>query len=1148
MPIAYQFLPWVRRGLARAVQAADTPAAAARPQISVGLTLQAREHGQSPGVVSGQIDLSLYGPGDVIGIDPRLVVRTEPRAGTRNFEPNYLAAIDFDPPDFPWMMTPLAATGQRLRPWLVLVVLRSTAATQPRLQPGAPLPSLSLTAEQVVRELPDLTDAALWAHGQAVSAHGADAVSQLDKELQQRPERNVSRLVCPRRLEPGTAYIACVVPAFEVGRLRGLGRPVAADATLAPAWNHAQPNATELPVYHHWSFGTGPVGDIESLARRIRTPDKYAHDTALRAQLGHIGEMPVAVDADHLLFDGPAPGRTLFEGALVSLGFQPDKVDMPSASKLQAMLDSGPALTSAGSPQAARAPTLSPPLYGAYPARRHQVQLGLCNTRWLDQLNLQPRYRLAAGWGAEIVRRHQDEFMQAAWEQVGEVLAAERAFSLSRLARDVLKAVERRHLARLPEHRLLAVLAPARGRLQLGVAESLFGRIENSTLPAELFDGAMRRFSAPTRPALRLARWRTRDAVLPSPAQQLQNLFTQFADASQHLARIDPNRFVPDGLQGSRSFDAIPMPADLTQSIDLKEYLGVEGSITGAELQQLRTRTAAAREAAERAKPAPAQLGDIWTTGILTEVHRRRLRELQSVSGQPLDMAAVEKLLQQASKSRVDGVLVSVSASGRVNAQGLQLQAASGQIQRAGALLGPQPSDPGRAPSARTAQTLAQVPLLPLHQYGLAALWSSMPVDTLGRGSAVVELRFHKGRFAPASEPAPPVPSDRVHTVTLPPLEKRPAVLARYAQAFRDYHGLKESVQQSRSIAVAPVDLARAQTVAQVRARLDPAHTVPQRLATTLTLGGQAVAFDAARGLVGPALQTRLDLALAPNLRLVTPVAWDRVMAYPHLTMPLSRKLERIAPEVFLPGVGVLPDDFIMAVSTNPRFVEALMLGANHEMGRELLWQGFPTDQRGTPLRHFWQRLDGATDIDPIHQWGPRPLGGQPGSTPMLVLLLRGQLLERFPHLSIYAYPKAPNDKRPGGDSPAEMDPNAIERPVLRGHLGSDITYVGFGPRIRPEESELRNWFFVLEEHMTEPRFGFDDPDGPRRQGPGWMDVDWSEVGVAAGQCFSGADLRRAPPARSQPDWTEPHAALVAEALLQRPFRGYYAGSKLVPR
>ena len=179
-------------------------------------------------------------------------------------------------------------------------------------------------------------------------------------------------------------------------------------------------------------------------------------------------------------------------------------------------------------------------------------------------------------------------------------------------------------------------------------------------------------------------------------------------------------------------------------------------------------------------------------------------------------------------------------------------------------------------------------------------------------------------------------------------------------------------------------------------------------------------------------IAARLDLAVAERLRYVIPLFFDRVMAFPHLTFPLSKKLEVLAPEVFLPGVGLLPEDFIMAVKTNPRFVEALMLGANHEMGRELLWQGFPTDSRGTPFQRFWQRFDDAHDIAPVHQWQPVPLGSQPGNTAMLVLLIRGQLLERFPTLSIYAYPIDAQETRPGGGSPPppagtvdpkEMDP-----------------------------------------------------------------------------------------------------------------------------
>ena len=131
---------------------------------------------------------------------------------------------------------------------------------------------------------------------------------------------------------------------------------------------------------------------------------------------------------------------------------------------------------------------------------------------WLDGLSLQPRYRLAAGWGAEVVRQNQDEFMQAAWEQVGDVLAAERAFSLARLSRDVLKRVEARHLAKLSPERLLAVMAPARARIAVAAdadrctAAWRARRCRRSCSTARCAASPAR--AAPT---LRMAHWRERN-------------------------------------------------------------------------------------------------------------------------------------------------------------------------------------------------------------------------------------------------------------------------------------------------------------------------------------------------------------------------------------------------------------------------------------------------------------------------------------------------------------------------------------------------------------------------------------------------------------------------------------------------------------
>ena len=88
----YSFLPWLRQGVANAIAA---PPAGPRASIQVDLQLAA-----NPVVAGPQLtapitqSIELYGPGDIIGVDSRVIVRTEPRQFVTNFESNYLAACD----------------------------------------------------------------------------------------------------------------------------------------------------------------------------------------------------------------------------------------------------------------------------------------------------------------------------------------------------------------------------------------------------------------------------------------------------------------------------------------------------------------------------------------------------------------------------------------------------------------------------------------------------------------------------------------------------------------------------------------------------------------------------------------------------------------------------------------------------------------------------------------------------------------------------------------------------------------------------------------------------------------------------------------------------------------------------------------------
>src|SRR5207249_845035 len=106
--------------------------------------------------------------------------------------------------------------------------------------------------------------------------------------------------------------------------------------------------------------------------------------------------------------------------------------------------------------------------------------------------------------------------------------------------------------------------------------------------------------------------------------------------------------------------------------------------------------------------------------------------------------------------------------------------------------------------------------------------------------------------------------------------------------------------------------------------------------------------------------------------------------------------LRNLSQDMIAPGLNDVPDNTVSLLKTNPRFVEAYMAGLNHEMARELLWRGYPTDQRGTYFQSFWDRRGApsaqtTTDIPPIPAWPPDQHLGQIAASAgnLLVLLIR---------------------------------------------------------------------------------------------------------------------------------------------------------------
>ena len=162
---ALSFLPWTRQGAAASINAPDP--LTANLSGAAELTANVAVNGGSVPPVT----VRLRGPADVQGIDANQVVRTDPRPGSTDFEPNCFPSIEFDRADFPWLFTPASPTTDgRLRPWLWSIAVRKQDGVTYSSASDGPLPTLRIgVPAQPTLELPDLSESWAWAHAQAAA-------------------------------------------------------------------------------------------------------------------------------------------------------------------------------------------------------------------------------------------------------------------------------------------------------------------------------------------------------------------------------------------------------------------------------------------------------------------------------------------------------------------------------------------------------------------------------------------------------------------------------------------------------------------------------------------------------------------------------------------------------------------------------------------------------------------------------------------------------------------------------------------------------------------------------------------------------------------------------------------------------------------
>ncbi|MBP1151251.1 hypothetical protein [Methylocaldum sp. RMAD-M] len=982
----YTFLPFYRTGLASAVDRGTD----GRGELEVSIQAKIGSNEES-----FSRTIRLIGPGDLRGIDPRAIIRVEPRPLTNDFEPNYLAAIEFFDEDFPWRYSPQAPAGDRLLPWVALIVLEEGEFEGPKDQ-GPELPPFISIQKEHAAKLPPPDQLWAWAHTHLNSISASSANPRATAAaLTGNPALGCSRLLAPRRLQPNKAYWAFLVPTFETGRRAGLV-PQAIQPNRPFAWDRA--SSTTLPVYFHWQFRTGTEGDFEALAARLKAkaPDKTVgrRPMDLSRPLPGMpekgkGSIPKILNIPPQKSGVPEPARPVLdlEGALQIPGAKPSadfweaqsKADFQSwladfinlgevwTINTQNRLSGAPEL-----PSGIKLPIVLPPSYGRWQANIEALEPAQAEDRWLEQINLDPSNRVAAAFGTQVVQKNQEDFMARAWRQYGELFEANRFRFRAQFFRELLTSVELKHFTALSEANLLATTAFVHPKVlaETGERRTVFGVIDASILPQAAVQTTMRRILRANGPITK-----------------------RFGGAKGGL------KPVLEALAAGRASLAPP----LNQPED-RLTLATWGD---------RHRV-------------PGEIG--WLCGLwkrLPPFIRNFLEQL---------LILVEKLpaIGIIARFLLDSLAVCHSKPA-LSAEGLTPQAVE-EAQVAGGWV--PLANPGETPQVRI-EDRAPAPENPIFS---SAAWN-----------------FRQAAL------------NATEWLTLPIPEPKPRPM-----------------------------LDVASTAATLRKSLIPYITVPERV--------------------------RLFFMLPPWVKLPSYDPLEAIMAYPSFDDATYAFLRKLSEEHLVPNLSKIENNTVTLLETNWRFIESFLVGLNHEMGRELLWRGYPTDRRGSYFRQFWdvagiprahdsqgRIVEMFRDIHPIHGWksegkltelgGNRPIGKKVTSN--LVLVIRGDLLRRYPNTEVFAVKAVPNPKprpkddgfehlnrKPGNDlnEPTNSQrQNPVFGPV---QLAADIFGYGFNLEkgevigVDAGEGERVNlgWYFVLRERFAEPRFGLDEPKSPPKQ------------------------------------------------------------------
>jgi hypothetical protein len=707
-------------------------------------------------------------------------------------------------------------------------------------------------------------------------------------------------------------------------------------------------------------------------------------------------------------------------------------------------------------------PVVQPPAYGRWPAQTMHVdpQTG----GWIGDLNLSPTRRVVARLGGDVVRTQQEELVAEARRQAGAYQAARRARDYLALGELTAARLVTRRFTDVSSARMVALARPAHTAIPFDDTTNVSSRLESSTVDRAILSPALARVSVQAGRQLGVAERTVRTGLMTGTFART----FQAPDVAIPAQSVDFGR-VREVYARANILDRVVGGATIGQLIELAPAAIAAQTALIEQLADVHVDVIA-----HPPEPDPHDGIDVIDPGGIEVIHHGGIDVIDPGGIDVIGHGGIEAIHH-------GGVI-------DVNPDHINLSAAHFAVR----------DFQGIALNETVAEGVAEEVLALNRDFAARSALRLSDADKTQLSSVVFE----------SLQPAIAVLG---HETAAQPIAVEQFILdsttASLGKVFREtvggaatelQIGVRAAVRAQLGL-VTMTPIQRDQLTVDVQARFDGAVTAVTNRALLSSLvyppapdliSVESVAQACTTGLAAATTYTK---AIAASLLLKGEAVVKRpaevVLGFvPQFTSPLAARLERSLNSWILAGASTLPANAITLVVTNPSFIEAFCIGANHEVAGELLWRDVPSDPRGTVFTRFWANAP----IAPIHTWQNGIGGNVDNGNPLIAVVLRSPLLRRYPNTIIYAAKELVTD----GDPSFTPDPDTIAHVLYQGFIEPDATFSVIDLKADDARDPDQRWYILISQPVTDPRFGLDEwtgegaPSAPRD----WNDLTWTHI------------------------------------------------------